>query len=74
MCVSPAPAFTQQDAPSKPKRAPSAYNLYFKELYPQLGMKVTEAAKEVGARWRSLPDHEKQRYKDMAAAGQPPKP
>jgi hypothetical protein len=62
--------FVPQAQPVKPKKALNAYNMYFKEQYAQLGgtLKVTEAAKQIGALWKSLPESEKQRYKVAAEA------
>ena len=42
--------------------------LYSKEQRTQFDktMKVTEVAKEIGARWQQLGEEEKNRYKQMA--------
>lgn len=55
--------------PEVQKRPANAYNLFFKEQYSQVavgGLKVTDAAKEIAARWKSLPEAEKARYKATA--------
>lgn len=55
--------------PEVEKKPGNAYNLFFKEQYSQVaagGMKVTEAAKEIGARWKSLSEADKARYKAAA--------
>lgn len=56
------------DEPAKPKRPPNAFMLYSKEQRTQFDktMKVTEVAKEIGAKWRELSEEEKNRYKQMA--------
>jgi hypothetical protein len=45
--------------------------MYFMEQYAQLNgaLKVTEAAKKIGAQWQGLPESEKERYKAAAEAG-----
>lgn len=59
----------KQEKPEVQKRPANAYNLFFKEQYSQVavgGLKVTDAAKEIAARWKSLPEAEKARYKATA--------
>ena len=61
---------TETDAEPKPKRPPNAFMIYSKEQRTQFdtkAMKVTEIAKEIGAKWRALSEEEQGRYKQMAA-------
>ena len=56
------------DRADKPKQPPNAFMIYSKEQRAGFdkSVKVTEQAREIGARWRALSEEERTRYKQMA--------
>ena len=53
----------------RPKQPPNAFMIFSKEQRVDIdkSMKVTDQAKEIGARWQALEEEQKTRYKQMAA-------
>lgn len=58
------------DAPkkTKKKRKPSGYNIFISECMAELGksIPVTERMQTCGPRWSSMPDPQKEKYKNKA--------
>jgi len=65
-------AKAEKDAPKAPKRPRHlhAYNFYYKEQFAIFTLEkkrpAKELAKDIGTKWKALPDEDKKKYFDMA--------
>lgn len=73
----PAPAASVVEPATKAKRRQplNGYMLFYKEecgKYGEPKPRVPQMGKEIGAKWHALPEAERDRYRELAKAQQPP--